>query len=188
MSHDNYQISILKRKSQLDNVLRLTHDSLVEIGAINPAPSGMFNFAPHLDETEDTTVLIAEKDGEIIGTSSITIDGKAGLISDHLFERETNRMREKSSSPISSAWRFATKKEYRNNKKLAVDLMTKTREVLRESNSELCLCLFQEKHVRFYQKFFNGEVVAKKIGTADGSDYANFVLMAIAINDVRSKV
>lgn len=178
MSNDNnYKISILSDYKRLDDVLRLTHDSLVEIGAIVPKPTGMFNFFPHLDRIENTTVLIAENNGKIIGTNSFTIDGKHGLHTDILFKNETNYFRESSQIPIASSWRIATHNAYRNKRRLIIDLIETTRRLLVEAKIDTCLCTFQEKHENVYKRLLKAKTIAKKKGTADNTDTATFVLM-----------
>ena len=67
MNNRDYTISVLEDYSRLDEVYRLTHDTLAESGNIKQTIDGKIATCPHLDEIPETTILIAEYQGKIIG-------------------------------------------------------------------------------------------------------------------------
>ena len=84
----NYNISVLKDYSRLDEVYKLTHDTFVLSGEISPQANGKITTSPHLDTHPDTSILIAEQEGEIIGTITVTIDSGEGLNMEKWFKKE----------------------------------------------------------------------------------------------------
>ena len=89
----DYIIKRLSDYSRLNEVYRLYHDSLVNAGYIKPQANGEVMLSPHLDCTPQTTIVIAEKNEQIIGTISITLDSSDGLPSDHYFKEEIDKLR-----------------------------------------------------------------------------------------------
>ena len=84
----NYVINILSDYSRLDEIYRLTHDSLVDAGAITPKRDGKVKTSPHLDRIPETDAVITEQNGQIVATISITADNSLGLPIDNYFKRK----------------------------------------------------------------------------------------------------
>jgi hypothetical protein len=173
----DYVTKRLDDHSRLDDVYRLTHDSLVDAGDILPQEDDQIISAPHLDRIAQTTIVIAEKNEEIVGTVSVTIDGPSGLISDNYFREETDLVRSRCNGAFCSTWRMATAKEYRGNLRLVQELILESFNIARENSCELCLFVFNERHVRVYKRLIKAEVIARKDASVDQNTQLPVVLM-----------
>lgn len=157
----SYTISVLNDFSRLNEVHSLVHDAFVDAGLCPKKTNNLLNLYPHLNRIEETKIIIAEKDGKIIGTNSVTVDGEYGLHTDSYFKEETDLIRKESTNKIGSSWRIATDKNYRNNIGLLLDIIRKTVEIIIEMDIETCLYSFSTKHEKFYKKLLNAETIAE---------------------------
>ena len=66
------QIRPIRDDCELDEIHRLVHDAYLDAGLIRPQPGGRLIYYPHLDGIPETTVLVAELNGVIVGTSTLT--------------------------------------------------------------------------------------------------------------------
>ena len=175
----DYIIRRLEDDACLDEVYQLTHDSLVDAGDIVPRSDGKLISYPHLDRAGGTTIVCAEKDGKLVGTVSITIDGPSGLYTDRYFKEETAVIRATAtaSEPICATWRIATAKEFRGNSRLVRDLILESFRIARENSCCLCLFVFNDRHVKVYQRLIKAEVIARKIASVDQKIELPMVLM-----------
>jgi hypothetical protein len=176
-----YTIDKLKDYSRISDIYKLTHDTCVEAGVILPKEDGQLITFPHLDYTPQTTILIAEQDGQIIGTNSFKIDGSEGLHTDIYFREETDKIREKVTGVLGCSWRIATHKEYRKERSLILDMIKRTFEVALTANCEVCLFIFSEKHSRIYQRIIGAEIVSKKNFSLDNNIETMGVMMQVEI-------
>lgn len=163
----NYVINILSDYSRLDEIYRLTHDSLVDAGAITPKRDGKVKTSPHLDRIPETSTVITEQNGQIVATISITADNSSGLPIDNYFKEETDAIRANSSDRVGVIWRIASRKECRRNTHLIMDTIAKGTQLMHASSCRIWLFCIVEKHVRFYRRFFDAEIVSRKIATVD---------------------
>ncbi len=176
----DYKISVLTDMGRLSEVNKLNHDTFIEVGAIQARPSGEFNLFPHLDNIAETTIIIAEVDGVIIGTCSITLDGDKGLASDMLFKQATDNFREKTASILASNWRLATNKHYRNNPALIMDIIKTAGDIAKSFGAKNVLCILKKQHGKFYKKLFQGQTIAETTVTSeDKKNTKAAVLIAI---------
>src|SRR5579871_4483303 len=78
---------------QLFDVYRLTYECYMSQGHFPLHPDGLWIPHPDFDHLAETTILVAELEEEIVGTVSITIDGKMGLPLDDKFARTCTLIR-----------------------------------------------------------------------------------------------
>ena len=119
---DNLNFKELSDLTRLPEIYSLTHDTYVESGLIQPKETGTLNLFPHLNEIEETVIIIAESNGKIIATNSLTIDGEKGLHTDVYFKSETNELRKKHKK-LGSSWRIATDKKHRGDIRIIMTLI-----------------------------------------------------------------
>lgn len=162
LKNKEYTISVLEDYSRLDEVYTLTHDTLVLSGEITPQDSGKISTCPHLDNHPNTTILIAEQEGEIIGTITVTIDSEQGLNMESWFQQELVAYRELYSCKLASCWRLATSPSCRNKTRLIVDLYAKACKLLLEAGCEMCLCALMNRHKSTYQRLMDANVIVTK--------------------------
>jgi hypothetical protein len=164
-------------EADMDQVYRLTHDTLVAAGDIIPLPSGKIVSFPGLDGINETSVLVAECEGRIVGTNSLTLDGPAGLHCDHGFREETNRIR-REGRPLASSWRIATSPSFRRGKRLVQDLMVETLRLCLEFELQTCLFVFPPKFESFYQRAIAAETVSRGNISVNGRDLPAVLMRA----------
>jgi hypothetical protein len=180
--HKDYTIKTLNDYSRLDEIYRLTHDSLVKVGDIEPQPDGKVISFPNLDRIEQTRIVIAEKDGEIVGTVSLTVDGPDGLNTDHYFKEETDVIRQTFNGKICSTWRMATAPEYRGSALLVRELIIESFRTAQYNSCGLCLFVFNERHVKIYQRIIKAEVIARRAESVDGKKQLPMAMMQMDMN------
>ncbi|NPA68331.1 MAG: hypothetical protein GXO50_06945 [Chlorobi bacterium] len=178
MQYCNYTISKLNDFSRIPEISRLVKNSFTESGLIPPDyESEYLDLYPYLNKISETTVLIAESEGRIIGTNSITIDGPAGLHTDFYFKKETDIIRKTGNKILGSSWRIATAPTCRKNFRLFLDLIENTFKAGKEKNIETCLFVFAKKHENFYKRILDAETVAEKKHTDYPYNNVTFVLL-----------
>ena len=159
----------------MDAVYRLTHDCFLERGYCRPRPDGRLIHYPELDCIPETTVLIAVIDGEVVGTTSFTLDGPSGLNVDHDFQLACEEIRAERRS-LAASWRLATKNSFRSQNDVVMALIKATTGMLLDSGTQTCLFTFNPRHERIYQRLLNMRTVARS-GNARGLTTAPSVLM-----------
>lgn len=103
-----FEIKIADSEEELALAYKLLHDSYVQSGFMNPAPTGMRVLVQHV--LPQTTTIVAKWDSKIIGTLSIIRDNSFGLPLEKIFHidaRRTNgrRLAEVSSLTIDPSFR-----------------------------------------------------------------------------------
>jgi hypothetical protein len=103
-----FEIKIADTEAELAQAYKLLHDSYVQSGFMNPAPTGMRVLVQHV--LPQTTTIVAKWDSKIIGTLSIIRDNSFGLPLEKIFHidaRRTNgrRLAEVSSLTIDPSFR-----------------------------------------------------------------------------------
>ena len=110
-------------------VYRLTHDEYVRKGYCKQQPDGLLNHYPHLDGMPETTVLLAEEDGRLVGTNSVTLDGRMRLHVDDDFACEVDRIRDECVSAglvLGASWRIVTDHSARQRTQVLMALIGAT--------------------------------------------------------------
>lgn len=179
-----YVIRPAQGRAELDAVHRLTHDSIVAGGYMLARPDGRLDSYPMLDASPLTTVLVAECDGTIIGTNSLTADGPLGLHTDLYFPTETNAVRRDRRRLVSS-FRIATDPmvQDRHGYALILDLVKWTLVVATEAYAfETMLCTFNPKHESVYRRMLRATTIAHQAKVAHGDVNAGAVLMRIDVD------
>ncbi len=177
MSLFDYEIYKLNNFNRLSEIGKLVYDTLVESGHISSQYNNSVDLYPHLNKIPETTILIAELKGKIIGTNSMTIDSPNGLHTDKFFKEETDFIRKTENKILGSSWRIATKREYRRNIRLFLDIVQNTFFAAKEMNIETCLFVFDKKHEEFYKKLLDAETLAEKICNIEPEIEIPMVLM-----------
>ena len=165
--HD-YAISTLTDYSRLDEIYRLTHDTLVEGGYLTPRADGQLANLSALDRSEQTTILVAQHADRIVGTFSISVDGPDASMADGIFETEAERIRRQNPDGLGSAWRIATSAEHRSERSLVTDLIRNAFLVAFERRMDTCLLVPVARHVPVYRRILGAKVVAQKTVSLDG--------------------
>ena len=148
----------IQTTEELERVYRLTHDVYVKSGYCKSKKNGRLVHYPHLDNIPETTVFIAIKNGKIVGTNSITLDGPKGLHVDEDFLNDVNKVRAEGRRLVAS-WRIVTDCK---GIKPVIELISKTTDyALNELKAETALFTFHPKHERFYKKFLNMRTIAR---------------------------
>jgi hypothetical protein len=177
----DYTVKVLTDYTRLDEIYRLTHDSLVEAAYISPQQDGRVIMSPHLDQIPETSIIATEKDGRIIATMSVTLDNSHGFPTDSYFEEETAAICAMPGESVGVIWRIATEKQQRGNSRLVLDTMFRGLQVMVESSCSLVLFTLAEKHIRVYQRLFEAKIIARKITTIDKSVEIPMVLMQAGV-------
>ena len=151
--------------ADMSDVWRLTHKRYTEMGYCQPQPNGMLKHYPDLDETKDTTVVIArDRDGRLLGTCSYTLDGPAGLHTDKSFPVETSAVRGECLAAglrLASSWRIVTREP---SIPLVRALCRRTAEEMLDDGVDACLFTFNPRHAKCYQRLIGARVIAESAG------------------------
>lgn len=177
MLKNDYKIHKLTDYNRLPEINSIIRETFIESGLISDHFNSSADFYPHLNTIKETTILIAEQNGQIVGTNSMTVDSPAGLHTDYYFKEETDFIRKTEKKILGSSWRIATIHEYRNNINLFLDLIQTSFHIAKEKHIETCLFVFNKKHEEFYKKLLDAETIAEKICTIDPKIEILFVLM-----------
>ena len=135
-------------------VHRLCHDCYVATGELAPRPDGQCQLYPHLDESPDTKVWVAERQADVVGSISATLDGPAGLHTDIDFPLETETIRcEPRDGVLACSWRILVTPQYRSGASVVKALVERVQLWCREKNVTTCLMIFPLRQVRTYEKW-----------------------------------
>lgn len=165
----------------LDEVHRITHDSIVSAGYMPPQRGERIVSYPMLDPSPLTTILVAEADEGIVGTNSLALDGPRGLHTDHHFQAETDAVRAEGRRLVSS-FRIATDPTWpaRSSLALVMDLVKWTYFLaIHRYGFETMLCTFNPKHEGVYEKLIGARTIARRSSLGDDPIAAGAVLMRI---------
>lgn len=159
-------ISQLTDFSRLPEIFSLAYKTFLENNLILPSESEQMDLYPQLNKSGHTIIIIAECEGRIIATNSVTMDGENGLHTDTHFKKETDEWRRKSKA-LGSLWRIATEKKYRNNVKLIKDILKKTVEVIEVMGIATVVFTIEKRHEKIYKRIFGAETIAEKVSSLD---------------------
>jgi hypothetical protein len=178
---EDYVVCVLTDYSRLDEIYSLTHDSLVDAKYIAPRIDGRVIACPNLDEIPETSIVTAEKNGEIIATVTITLTNPHGLPTDQYFKEETEAICENGKVSVGVISRIATVKKHRTNTRLTMNTLFRGLEIMHASSCHIVLFVVAEKHIRFYKRFFEAEIIASKMTAIDKGIDIPMVLMQAGV-------
>lgn len=147
----------LAKPEEMATIHRLTYEQYLKENYCKENESGEICLYPYLDELDETTVLVVEKDGVIIGTNTITVDNYKGMPCDCDFPGEMYAMRTSKYTwleKLGCCWRLITKEEYRGSKEVICLLFSKSIEVMLANDIDICVFVVNPKHADFYTKLF----------------------------------
>jgi hypothetical protein len=175
---------IVRRATAADMsaVYRLTHDCYVASHYIEPRPDGMLNHHPHLDGIPQTTVLVADLDGEIVGTNSWTLDGPAGMHTDADFKAECDAVRTEG-RVLAASWRIMVRMDCHQKTRIVLELIKTTVCDMVSAGVQVALFTFDEKHERFYRRFLNMRTIARR-DESHGLEKVRPILMRLDEADI----
>lgn len=156
-------ITRIAEQEDMEQVYRLTHDMYVEAGYCQPQPNGLLRHYPHLDGIPETLVFVAEENGEIIGTNSLTFDSPAKLHVDEDFPEEVEKIRRMcnvTGRNLAASWRIATRPKSRNSLRTVLELINITMIEGAKHHMHMLLFTFNPKHESFYEKMLGLRTIA----------------------------
>lgn len=146
--------------ADLDAVHRLTHDAFVDKGYASPTSDRRLRYGDDLEAAPETMVLLAEVEGAVVGTVSVSLDGPCGLYVDRLFPADCQRVRAEG-LPVGCVWRLVTSPEHRTRRGTVLALAASTAEVLGRFGVATALSAFHPRHVPAYRRIFEACIVAR---------------------------
>ena len=164
----------------MEEVYRLTYRAYSDAGYCEHKPNGKLRHYPHLDEINETYVLIAIKDGLVVGTVSLTVDGPNMLHVDEDFPREVHAIRCamcRAGEKLAGCWRIVTDPASRYQLKIIRLLLSEVSSLAYELGVDSVLATFHPKHERFYQRIVGFHTIARGESRSVGGQGA--VLMRI---------
>jgi len=177
----SYQIRTAVTLRDLDEVHRVTHDSIVAAGYMKRRPSGRLISYPALDASPMTTILLAVDNGAVVGTHSIVMDSELGLPTDETFPLETGAIRLEKRRLV-SFFRLATDpaRETHRTSALLLDLLRCAFVVsIYRYSFDTMLCGFNPKHAAAYERLAGGRMLTPARRLNNGDIDAGAVLMRV---------
>lgn len=145
--------------------------------AVTLARLGVGSF--HLvDDSPNTTVLVAKRGTRIVGTVSLTLDSPTGPGVDGGFRNEYLNIRDEGGK-LGIVWRLATAKAHRQNSHLVIRLLQAAFRLAQAKDMTTCLLCVAKRHVRFFKSFFNARPVHEGRFCFDKEVDTSAVLMRI---------
>lgn len=149
-------------KSYLPAVYRLAHDANVRAGHINPKPDLFFIQNRALDESENTAIIGAYEEAELVGTCSVTANSQHGLLADRHFPEEYGRLLF-NHARLGAFWRLAVKPGLKSNTHIIIGLIRAALLKAQNMGIEKLVYMCTDDHAQTYQKLVGAETVAHKI-------------------------
>jgi hypothetical protein len=168
-------IQVVTRVDQLEQVYRLTHDCYVAKEYASPQPNGLLLHYPEFDVVPETTVLIATRQEEVVGSVSYTVRGAEGLTVGHDFDVECKAL-ENEGRTLGAIWRLVVAESCRGSRQVLMALISEAVRRLLMEGVTTCLLVVHPKHAKIYERMLQMRVVARKDGT-DGLRNAPAVLL-----------
>jgi hypothetical protein len=168
------------QSGELNTVHRLTYECYVAQGYCAPRPDGRFVHYPHLDNIRETTVFVAVRGREIVGSISVTVDGPRGLPVDRDFKEKVDGIR-RWGAPLGAAWRIVVKPGHRDGEVLLALLQAAVRATVRLP-AKVWLFALNPKHETRYQALLKFRTIARSEETR-GLANAPAVLMIAGIDE-----
>ena len=174
--------NIVSYEKDIIEVHKLSHDSYVDVGYIQQQLDGFLKLNSEFDSLNETTILMAIVDKQIVGTCSYTIDSPNLLPIDKDYEYEVNLIRKLNIMPLVCCWRLAAKKEFPYRNKIIMQLMRElAMSFMIQKDGPLLLAEFNPKHYSFYNKVWGFLEISSKDST-NGLNNAPSILAATTPN------
>ena len=183
MSQKNITFKFVTTEGERYEVQRLYHDSLVFDGIIPIQKSGIVNMYPHLDSIENSRVLIVQKDGKIIGTSSITDAKKTQTPADIYFIKEMEHLRSRNNK-ICAIWRTCTDPNYRRTPSLIKSIFQQILLFIIDNKYEEIVSCINPENETFYHKALKFNTIGRIKIMQDEPISIGTVLMHGIVKDI----
>lgn len=151
------RVVISDRWEDVCKIMRIVHDSYVEVGFAHPAESGMRFIAPYLNE--GAVFIYATWEGRPVATAALIPDGAFGLPSDRAYREELDaargdhgRVGEVSTLAVAADMRRHTRSLYAHIVATGVHLFADT-------GIDFPVISVEPKGERFYLALFGGAVI-----------------------------
>jgi len=161
------------QNGEMDDVYRITYDAYLDMNYCEYQSEARLIHYPHLDNIPETTVLIAEEDGGIVGTASLTLDGEQGLNVDSDYKAECDKVRTEGRR-LAAAWRLVTTD---HDRRVVMGLIGHMVHVVISFDVETCLFTFNPHHEGVYKRLLNMETISGHNSSVQGLKNAPSVLM-----------
>jgi len=137
---DENQILIrpLANSRDLFAVYRLTNEYYGSKGLSNIHPDGIWALNPEFDHIPQTTVLVAQLNGDLVGSISMTNDGLKGLTVDRQFGRTCALIRAEGKR-TAEIWRLVTAGTPSQQMRISAELLSTAIRRLIEEKIQTCL-------------------------------------------------
>jgi hypothetical protein len=159
VKHAKPAIYSTKDPYQLFAVHRLTYECYLSKKSDSPSLEGLWTPHPDFDQIPESTIYIAELEGKIVGSVSITMDGLRGLPLDSSFFRTCALVRTQRSRLV-QLWRLLIKESCPIKDSIRELLLATAAEHFRAQAIETVLLFVQEDHMHTCTKFFEATPIA----------------------------
>jgi len=167
----------------MDDVYRITYDAYLDMNYCEYQSEARLIHYPHLDNIPETTVLVAVKDGEIVGTNTLTLDGPNGLHVDCDYKEECDRVRGEGRK-LYASWRIVT---VDHDRKVVMGLIKATVGLGYKLGFHTCLFTFNPHHESVYKRLLNMKTIARHDKSIHGLKNSPSVLMRLDREDVPAR-
>lgn len=151
---NNIKIELIKNKSELEEVYKLTYKSYYQAGLIGKNKNEKVIHHPELDSNNSTFIIAAKIGNRIIGTLTLSIDDVDGLPVDGSFKTETDKIR-KEGLKLASCWRIAIDPEYNASVAVLIKIIQKMVDLIFKNNIDTVVFVFSPRHAKIYSKMIN---------------------------------
>ncbi len=161
---DNIEIKKVTSLREMRAVYKLHHDSYVDLGYIEPRPSGTLEYYSDYDWDENTAVFIAVMNNEIVGTISTSIVNNRDKmpLENNFLDIGEKIIDEKGRFGV--IWRMITAPGVRSSIKIVTRLMNQVIHYNRlDKGIETLTCVVHVKHMRFYQRVFGSRQISDTV-------------------------
>ncbi len=146
-------------EADLANIYRLVYDAYLEKGFIEPRNDPQLKYNAEMDDIPETTVLVVEGSGLLLGTVSVTVDGPAGMPADRDFKATADMVRGEGRK-LAGVWRLVTRCGYTDERNLVMALIGEAVQQAMEKGVQSCLCAINPKHEHFYRRLLGMKRIA----------------------------
>lgn len=153
----DYEYRIAAEGQERTAALALVHDNYVKAGFIEPQHSGVHK-TEHSDQLETRTFVVV-RDGLVVATDTLFLDGPIGLPLDCAFGSVTRDLR-RHGHELCEAGMFATRERLRPEVLLRLMLMVE--EAAKDAGCDMLLTVVHPKHVKFYLRYQNFVELARR--------------------------
>jgi hypothetical protein len=172
---DSVIVRPVANEDELARVHRLTHDAYVSMGYATPQPDRRLVHYGDFDHLPETTILVAMRGNELIGTASITADGPWGLTVEKDFKRICDSLRYAGRS-LAVVWRLVIADSEKTSRHLLMGLIQNVIDLNAMQGASTTLITVNPKHQSVYEKLFHATVLSTNSFTK-GLDQAPGVLL-----------